>query len=52
MIVLNVIAWIVLILSITAYAVGTVIEKTISGRIGDFVLLLGYIAILIAYVNK
>lgn len=52
MIVLNVIAWIVFIISIFAYTVGTVIDKTISGRVGNFVLLLGYICTLIAYINK
>ena len=52
MIVLNVIAWIILIISILAFAVGTVTDKTISGRVGNFVLLLGYICTLIAYINK
>lgn len=52
MIVLNVIAWIFLIISILAYAVGTVTEKTISGRVEDFALMLGYICTLIAYINK
>ena len=52
MIVLNVIAWMLLIISILAYTVGTVRDKTISGRVGNFVLLLGYICTLIAYINK
>ena len=52
MIVLNVIAWIVLIISIMAFAIGTVTDKTISGRVGDFALMLGYICTLIAYINK
>ena len=52
MIVLNVIAWIVFIISIFAYTVGTVMNKTMRGRVGNFVLLLGYIFTLIAYLNK
>ena len=52
MIVLNVIAWIFLIISILAFAIGTVTDKTISGRVGDFVFMLGYICTLIAYINK
>ena len=52
MIILNIIAWMLLIISILAYTVGTVIDKTISGRVGNFVLLLGYICTLIAYINK
>lgn len=52
MIVLNVIAWIFLIISIFAYTVGTVMNKTMSERVGNFVLLLGYICTLIAYINK
>ena len=52
MIILNVIAWIVFIISIFAYTVGTVMNKTMSGRVGNFVLLLGYICTLIAYINK
>ena len=52
MIVLNVIAWIVFIISILAYTVGTVMNKTMSERVGNFVLLLGYICTFIAYINK
>ena len=52
MIVLNVIAWIILIISIFAYTVGTVRDKTMSGRVVHFVLLLGYICTLIAYINE
>ena len=52
MIVLNVIAWIFLIISILAFAIGTVTDKTVSGRVGDFVFMLGYICTLIAYINK
>ena len=52
MIVLNVIAWIILIISILAFAIGTVTDKTVSGRVGDFVFMLGYICTLIAYINK
>ena len=52
MIVLNIIAWIILIISILAFAIGTVTDKTVSGRVGDFVFMLGYICTLIAYINK
>ena len=52
MIVLNLIAWIILITSILAFAIGTVTDKTVSGRVGDFALMLGYICTLIAYINK
>ena len=52
MIVLNIIAWIILIISILAYTVGTVTDKTISGRVGNFIVLLGFICTLIAYINK
>ena len=52
MIVLNVIAWIILIISIFAYTVGTVTEKTVSRRVAEFVFMLGYICTLIAYINK
>ena len=52
MIVLNVIAWIFLIISILVYAVGTVTEKTVNRRVAEFVFMLGYICTLIAYINK
>ena len=52
MIVLNVIAWIFLIISILVNAIGTVTDKTISVRVGNFVCMLGYICTLIAYINK
>ena len=52
MIVLNIIAWIVFIISILACTVGTVMNKTMSGRVENFVLLLGFICTLIAYINK
>ena len=52
MIVLNVIAWIILIISILVYTVETVTEKTIGNRVANFIVLLGYICTLIAYINK
>ena len=52
MIVLNVIAWIFLIMSILAFTKEVVIKKTTANRALDFVLLLGYICTLIAYINK
>ena len=52
MIVLNVIAWMFLIITILAYTVGTVRDDTMAGRVVHFVLLLGYICTLIAYINK
>ena len=52
MIVLNVIAWIFLIISILAFARGVVIEEPRASRALDFVLMLGYICTLIAYINK
>ena len=52
MIVLNVIAWMFLIMTILAYTVGTVTEKTVSRRVSEFVFMLGYICTLIAYINK
>lgn len=52
MIVLNIIAWIILIISILAFARGVVIEEPRDSRALDFVLMLGYICTLIAYINK
>ena len=52
MIVLNVIAWIVFIISILAYTVETVREEKIGSRVANFIVLLGFICTLIAYINK
>ena len=52
MIVLNIIAWIILIISILAYTVETVREETIGSRVANFIVLLGFICSLIAYINK
>ncbi len=52
MIVLNVIAWIILILSILGNAIGAVVNKTESTRVENLVLMLGYICTLIVYINK
>ena len=49
---LNVVAWIILILSIIVYIVGMITNKSMGERIGNLVLLLGYIGTLIAYINK
>ena len=47
MIVLNVIAWIILIISILAYTVETVREETIGSRVANFIVLLGLLIVTI-----
>ena len=49
---LNVVAWIMMILAIIAYFFGTLTEESTGKRFANFLMLIGYIGTLIAYINK